>query len=236
MRIVFMLGKAARSEMHHTIMEEVEQHGDMLIGDYVDTYRNITTKLLMAFQWATKIKCHYVLKTDDDVYIDIPKLVTWLKGRDVKESIYGGVTYNSVVVRRKSHKHYVSPDDLSLHRYPLYCRGSMFVLSRNLIPKMVDLSKQIRRIGPDDAYIGILAQHLVLECDILLVYGDIDLFLQASRKDKNIQHQDIKYIALLIYNWGLDFIWLEILLRFLTANYWLQSSANLVIDTAFADI
>ena len=160
MRIVFMLGKAARSEMHQSIMEEVEQHGDMLIGDYEDTYRNITTKLLMAFQWATKIKCHYVLKTDDDVYIDIPKLVTWLKGRDVKESIYGGVTYNSVVVRRKSHKHYVSPHDLSLHRYPLYCRGSMFVLSRNLIPKMVDLSKQIRRIGPDDAYIGILAQHL----------------------------------------------------------------------------
>lgn len=75
-----------------------------------------------------------------------------------------------------------------------------------------------------------------MECDILLMYGDIDLFLQASRKDKNIQHQDIKYIALLIYNWGLDFIWLEILLRFLTANCWLQSSANLVIDTAFADI
>ena len=159
-RIVFMLGKPVKSEMNRDIVEEMEQYGDMLLGNYVDTYRTITTKLLMAFQWATKIKCDYVLKTDDDVYVDIPKLATWLKTRDVKGSIYGGVTYNSVVVRRKSHKHYVSHFDLPLYRYPLFCRGSMFVLSWNLIPKMVDLSKQIRRIGPDDAYIGILAQHL----------------------------------------------------------------------------
>ena len=159
-KIVFMMGKGVTSEMNLVIKEEEQKYGDLLIGDYEDSYRNISTKLLMAFYWATKIKCNYVLKTDDDVYVDIAKLVTWLQGQGEKESLYGGVTYDTVVVRKKSHKHYVSPSDLALDRYPVFCKGFMYVLSWKLIPKMVHLSRQIGRIGPDDAYVGILAHQL----------------------------------------------------------------------------
>ena len=159
-KVVFMMGKPQNHEMNRAVTAEHNEHGDLLIGDYKDEYRNITTKLLMAFNWASKIKCSYILKTDDDVYIDIPRLFAWLKAQGDKDSLYGGILYNGVVVRDKTHRHYVSPDDLSLDYYPTFCKGSMYVLSWTLVPRMVDLSKEIKRIGPDDAYVGLLAHQL----------------------------------------------------------------------------
>lgn len=159
-KLVFMMGKAFTEEMNEFIVAEYEKYGDLLIGDYVDSYRNITTKLLMAFQWATQIKCSYILKTDDDVYIDIPKLTDWLNARGNPSSFYGGVVYSGSVKRDRNHRHYVSRDELPLDYYPEFCKGAMFVVSQSLIPKMVELSRQVTRIAPDDAYIGVLANQL----------------------------------------------------------------------------
>lgn len=159
-KTVFMMGKPQDVEIHRAVMSEHKQHGDLLIGDYKDEYRNISTKLLMAFQWASKIKFNYILKTDDDVYVDIPWLTAWLKARGDEEFLYAGRLYSGPVQRDKTHRHYVAPDDLSLDYYPVFCKGAMYVLSRNLLTRMVDLSKHIKRIGPDDAYVGLLAYQL----------------------------------------------------------------------------
>ncbi|XP_078374165.1 beta-1,3-galactosyltransferase 5-like [Oculina patagonica] len=159
-KIVFMMGKASSSEMNKSIMAEHEKYGDLLIGDYTDGYRNITTKLLMAFQWASKIRCNYILKTDDDVYIDIPKLIEWLNVNGDPSSFYGGVLYSGIVVRDETHRHFVAEDELPLNRYPMFCKGAMFVVSWSLVPKMVELSRKVTRIPPDDAYVGILANQL----------------------------------------------------------------------------
>lgn len=160
-KVVFMMGKAASVEMNQAIMSEYQRHGDLIIGNYKDHYRAIVTKVLMAFQWASKIRCSYILKTDDDVYVDVPKLAEWLmKVRKNPTSFYGGVVYSGDVERDKSHRHYISREDLSLDYFPPFCKGFMFVLSWNLIPKMVDLSRHVTRIGPDDAYVGLLAYQL----------------------------------------------------------------------------
>ena len=162
-KVVFMMGKAQEDKMDRAVMAEHSKNGDLLVGDYKDGYRNILIKLLMAFQWASKIKCSYVLKTDDDVYIEIPKVIEWVIARNDVDSLYGGNLYHAEVVRDKSHRHYVTEEDLSLEHYPVYCKGSMMVVSKSLVPKMVDLSKHIKRIGPDDAYVGLLAFQLGLK-------------------------------------------------------------------------
>lgn len=77
-KIVFMMGKGVISEMNLVIKEEEQKYGDLFIGDYEDSYRNILMKFFMVFYWVIKIKCNYVLKIDDDVYVDIVKLVIWL--------------------------------------------------------------------------------------------------------------------------------------------------------------
>lgn len=159
-KILFMMGKSSSSDVNEKIMAEHKQHGDLLIADYIDRYRNITTKLLVAFKWATQITCNYILKTDNDVYVDIPELIKWLLNRGDRNSLYGGVLYRGIVVRDRRHRHYVSKDELSLDYYPTFCKGSMYVLSASLLPKMLELSRLVTRIGPDDAYVGLLADQL----------------------------------------------------------------------------
>lgn len=160
-KVVFMMGKAETDETNEAIMSEYQRYGDLIIGNYTDRYRVITTKVLMAFQWASQIRCSYILKTDDDVYVDVPKLAHWLmKVLKKPTSFYGGVVYSGKVVRDKTHRHYISREDLSLDYFPAFCKGFMYVVSWSLIPKMVDLSRHVTRIGPDDAYVGLLAYEL----------------------------------------------------------------------------
>ena len=160
-RLVFMTGKAVAEETNKAVMAEYERHGDLIIGNYTDHYRYITTKVLMAFQWASQIRCSYILKTDDDVYVDVPMLARWLINvRRRPTSFYGGLVYRRDVVRDKTHRHYVSREELPLDYFPAFCKGFMYVLSWSLIPKMVDLSRHVTRIAPDDAYVGLLAYQL----------------------------------------------------------------------------
>lgn len=160
-KVVFMMGKADADETNEAVMAEYERYEDLLIGNYTDQYRSIITKLLMAFQWASRVRCSYILKTDDDVYVDVPKLTQWLmKVRRNPTSFYGGVVFSGDVVRDQTHRHYVSREELPLDRFPEFCKGFMYVISWSLIPKMVDLSRHVTRIGPDDAYVGILANQL----------------------------------------------------------------------------
>lgn len=54
----------------------------------------------------------------------------------------------------------MTKDELSSDYYPQFCKGAMYVLSTNLLPKMLDLSRRVTRIGPDDAYVGLLTDQL----------------------------------------------------------------------------
>ena len=159
-KVVFMMGKSLSSDRNEKLMAEHKRYGDLLIADYIDKYRNITTKLLMSFKWATRIRCNYILKTDSDVYVDIPELMKWLLNRGHPNSLYAGILHGGTVIRKRGHRHYVSKDEFSLDYYPPFCKGAMYVLSTSLLPKMLDLSRQVTRIGPDDAYVGLLADQL----------------------------------------------------------------------------
>ena len=159
-KVLFMMGKTLIAETDKSIMAEHRRYGDLLIGDYHDSYRTITTKLLMAFNWASKKRFKYILKTDDDVYVNIPKLINWIVTQGNPSSFYGGILYRGNVVRNSRHKHYVSKEDLPIDHYPVYCKGAMFVMSQSLVSDVTALSTKIPRIPVDDAYVGLLVNHL----------------------------------------------------------------------------
>ena len=161
--VVFMMGKTYDAVRDEQIKAESKKYGDLLIVDFKDSYRNITKKLLSAFEWASQSRYSYVLKTDDDVYVHIPGLVEWLITRGQSERFYGGVLYQGPVVRNKNHRHYVSKEELALVRYPTFCKGSLYVLSWDLMHDMVELARKVGRITPDDAYVGLLANALAVD-------------------------------------------------------------------------
>uniref|UniRef100_A0A8C9QDZ8 Hexosyltransferase n=1 Tax=Spermophilus dauricus TaxID=99837 RepID=A0A8C9QDZ8_SPEDA len=59
---------------------ESAAQGDILQAAFQDSYRNLTLKTLSGLNWVNKHcpMARYVLKTDDDVYVNVPELVSEL--------------------------------------------------------------------------------------------------------------------------------------------------------------
>ena len=80
MRIVFLLGKPDKNLYQRAINLENKHHGDIVQGLFKDTYHNLTYKAVLGLRWA-KENCRqakFVLKVDDDVVVNTPRLLNLL--------------------------------------------------------------------------------------------------------------------------------------------------------------
>ena len=155
-RLVFFMGRTANDT---SIIQEAREHKDILIADYIDDYNMITKKLLLAFKWSNKYAPVYVLKTDDDVFVHVPRLI--LKLLTIKyPRYYGGVVWSGTVSRDPRHRHFVSYDSFRDYKFPPFCKGAFYVFSGKLLHELLNSVNQIKPFGIDDAYIGIVMRHI----------------------------------------------------------------------------
>lgn len=82
---LFLLGEPSgmsSSHENHLALESAA-HGDILQAAFQDSYRNLTLKTLSGLNWASKHcpMARYILKTDDDVFVNVPELVSELVWR-----------------------------------------------------------------------------------------------------------------------------------------------------------
>ena len=73
-----------------SLESENDQYHDILQGSFKDTYRNMTYKHIMALKWVLYYcpGVHYVLKSDDDTFVNTPVLMRAL-AKVVHYSIFG---------------------------------------------------------------------------------------------------------------------------------------------------
>ena len=104
------------------------------------------------------------MKCDDDVLYNITNMHQTVLQQFQNQSaysanfIYGSCSNSLPVVRNESHKWSV-PESLYLpDRYPKYCFGPNYVISRPSIPILLNQTKYVTFIPIEDAFVGILAQ------------------------------------------------------------------------------
>ncbi|XP_054578482.1 beta-1,3-galactosyltransferase 4 isoform X2 [Eptesicus fuscus] len=85
---LFLLGEPggrhpARGSLENDLERESVARGDILQAAFQDSYRNLTLKTLSGLSWADKHcpRARYILKTDDDVFVNVPELVSELVRR-----------------------------------------------------------------------------------------------------------------------------------------------------------
>ena len=80
MGVVFLLGKPDKKQYQTAVNIENEQHGDIVQGTFLDTYHNLTYKAILGLRWVTENcgQAKFVLKVDDDVVVNTPRLLTLL--------------------------------------------------------------------------------------------------------------------------------------------------------------
>ncbi|NXR77274.1 B3GT4 galactosyltransferase, partial [Pycnonotus jocosus] len=67
-------------ESQREVVAESRQHGDILQGHFGDSYANLTVKTLLLLRWA-RACCEaapFLLKADDDVFVNVPAVATYL--------------------------------------------------------------------------------------------------------------------------------------------------------------
>ncbi|XP_014204735.1 lactosylceramide 1,3-N-acetyl-beta-D-glucosaminyltransferase A-like [Copidosoma floridanum] len=86
---LFLVGFSGDYEAE--LVKENVIHKDLIQGSFLDDYKNITYKHVMALKWVTYhcSNAKYVLKLDDDVFVYVPALISFLKkDHGVQNGVY----------------------------------------------------------------------------------------------------------------------------------------------------
>lgn len=126
-RVGFLVGKTKNRKIQSKIEEESHAYGDIIQVDIKDAYKSLPLKTVAYLSWVNKFcqKVPFILKIDDDVFINVYNLATILHSLPPnKPAIYGGYNPTEFANRDKSiYKLYYY-----MHFMYKYYEGSLFLL------------------------------------------------------------------------------------------------------------
>ncbi|XP_029155967.1 beta-1,3-galactosyltransferase 2-like [Nylanderia fulva] len=80
MSVLFMLGTTLDPKVEAILRKEQNMYNDVIRGRFLDSYSNLTLKTISTLQWVDTYcsKVKYLLKTDDDMFINVPRLLAFV--------------------------------------------------------------------------------------------------------------------------------------------------------------
>ena len=75
--VLFIMGTTTTTNgARSNIIDEIRDHGDIMILNFTDTYYNLTYKQIGSLQWAVKFcsQAEHVVSADDDIILSMGKL------------------------------------------------------------------------------------------------------------------------------------------------------------------
>ena len=66
-------GATTEAGRQRRLEEESSKYGDLVQGDFLDTYRNLSYKAIMGSLWVAEFcgQAEFVVKIDDDCFLDL---------------------------------------------------------------------------------------------------------------------------------------------------------------------
>ncbi|XP_036606188.1 beta-1,3-galactosyltransferase 2-like [Trichosurus vulpecula] len=167
-RRLFVLGLPQplfAQELRALLEEEDREHGDLLQVGFLDTYHNLTLKILTGLEWMAQYcpTAHYVLKVDNDVFLNPSFLVhqvLWPNGPRQLDFITGYIYRDARPERRPGHKWYMPPELYSQNEYPDYCAGPGYVMSGSLALRILTIAQRFKAIYVEDVFVGLCLKQL----------------------------------------------------------------------------
>lgn len=204
---VFLLAQVPAAERFITqssISSEQRKFGDLLQGNFIESYRNLTYKHLMGLRWAAKKCAHaqYIIKLDDDAVYDIYRLHEYLKAnRDRLSSgrpfLAGYVFQHQKPIRLEADKHFVTHDEFPGAEFPKYLSGWLYLTNARTVRLLLKETQRKRFFWIDDTYVtGVLA-----EDQPTIEYTDLTEWFSANPDFIDCCLRDLKR-----FNWRCEFL------------------------------
>ncbi|GAB6023014.1 hypothetical protein CHUAL_007104 [Chamberlinius hualienensis] len=160
--LAFVTGRPVNTNSQSIIMKEALQYGDIIQEDFMDTYKNLTLKTVMLLKWANTFctEAKYIMKADDDMFVNVPNLLKYVKSlRIYKSQLFGRLVKGARPLRTKSSKYYVPVSEYKDKVYPDYLSGTAYVMSADVAAKLYAVSKVTPIFFFEDVFItGICAK------------------------------------------------------------------------------
>mgnify|MGYP003385549310 FL=1 len=163
----FIIGKAKddkHKEGAQLLQTEMTTYGDLVTGDFIDSYYNLTRKAVVML--SLNNQADYLFKADTDTYVNVPHLLRYLNRKRSLPVQYAGRLVKSLLPDRdKAARWHVPssawPDDTKV--FPPFAQGQGYLLKSSLAQCML---QTIHQDWPDsrldfpleDVFIGILAE------------------------------------------------------------------------------
>lgn len=159
-KVVFLVGQRLNETLQDKLKSESEEYGDIIQESFVDSYANLSVKSLMLLKWFNH-NCdntQYLLKTDDDMYINLNKLYQIAQENKKPNLLLGSLICNAIPIKDPYNKWYVPSYMFSGKRYPNYLSGTAYLMQRSTAIKLYQASLDTPIFHLEDIYItGILS-------------------------------------------------------------------------------
>lgn len=168
-------------ELYKAVIEESRSKSDVILGDFMDTYRNLTMKTLTALKWVTDYCAGstYYIKVDDDVIVNafqVQQMLSMTSATAAAARANGNANAleadeiaccyfrNLAVKRNRSEsKWFVTEKELPINItvYPPFCSGMGYIMRTETALKLYKASFFEPFLWIDDIYVtGFLAQRI----------------------------------------------------------------------------
>lgn len=170
----FIIGRTDDRDTQKKIESESSTYGDILQMDMVDVYYNQTLKVVGLLNWINDhcSRVDFLLKVDDDVYVNTRNLATVVKNLDPAEQSVYGTASDSIVRRGKILYQYLLYHNLFLNvsfsldgkfeislevwpwsKYPAYSMGAAVLMPGSTMEPLLAACQTTPYFLFDDTYL-----------------------------------------------------------------------------------
>lgn len=162
--ILFFLGSTTDAYLEIKLAHEQKIFDDIVRCNIQDSYTNLTLKTISILEWVDKycFNANYILKTDDDVFLNMPRLLTFVRVRSkLRNIIFGKISPHTKPHRDKENKYYIPIVQYKFSEYPPFVTGPAYLISGNAIHRLYKESLNTPFLKLEDVFTtGIVAEKL----------------------------------------------------------------------------
>ncbi|XP_011865828.1 PREDICTED: beta-1,3-galactosyltransferase 5-like [Vollenhovia emeryi] len=164
MSVLFMLGTTFDARVEAILRKEQNMYNDVIRGRFLDSYSNLTLKTISTLEWVDTYcpKVKYLLKTDDDMFINVPRLLAFVyKHAKDRNVIFGRLARKWKPIRNRKSKYYVSQAQFQQPVFPDFTTGPAYLLSSDTVRRLYDAALDQTYLKLEDVFTtGIVAHRL----------------------------------------------------------------------------
>ena len=169
-----MISGISLQHNYSLVSEEAEVYNDVVVFNFIDSYKNLTIKTLVSINWIYKTyNASIYLKIDSDFLYNVNILYKTIKEtmdthvKVAEHLIVGQCFSHGPVIRDLNSRYGMSREVYAPDEYPRYCSGGSYAMSRSTIPALLKWTPDTPLLRFEDVSIGLLASRVK---EILMVH------------------------------------------------------------------